>query len=417
MRLLCNILALMRCGKPQADFMAHVLGLLQWLPGRVNFTNLAYYGGCAARTYARWFARPFPWARLAVAALCAGHPHPRFPALAVDATHVRKSGDRTWGADWFWNGMAQAAQWGLEVTLVAAVDPEEGGAFPLCARQSPSRDGTEAVDAEPATPVETALALLREVQAAGAGAYLGVRWVVADGGYSHRAFVEGVQALDLHAVGRVRRDFVLRHRYTGPHPRRPGRRRQFDGCFDRHAPARLDCTPWPEEHLDLYHGVLHSRAWQCWLRVVYVLPHGADPTAVEGVLLYSSDTQLAPTRLVRLYRARFQIEFVFRDAKQHLGLHDCQARAQTKLHFHFNLVFATYFWMRLQARAARDRPLDRFSLHHIKRRHHEREMYQRFEAWSAAGRNGVNAEAAGPGIAAEHPWHRAPPLATGPSGP
>ena len=414
MRLLCNILALMRCGKPQADFMAHVLGLLQWLPGRVNFTSLAYYGGYAARTYARGFARPFPWARLAVAALCAGHPHPRFPALAVDATHVRKSGDRTWGADWFWNGMAKATQWGLEVTLVAAVDPEEGGAFPLCARQSPSRDGTEA---EPATPVETALGLLREAQAAGAGAYLGVRWVVADGGYRHRAFVEGVQALDLHAVGRLRRDFVLRHRDTGPHPRRPGRRRQFDGVCDRHAPVRLDGPPWSDANLDLYHGVLHSRAWQGWLRVVYVLPHGADPTAVEGVLLYSRDTQLAPTRLVRLYRARFPIEFVFRDAKQHLGLHDGQARAQAKLHFHFHRVFATYCWMRLQARAARDRPLDRFSRHHIKRRHHEREMYQRFEAWSAAGRNGANAEATGHGIAADHPWHRAPPLATGPSGP
>lgn len=416
MRLLCNILALMGCGKPQADFMAHVLVLLQWLPGRVNFTHLAYYGGRAARTYARGFGRPFPWARLAVAALCAGHPRGRFCAVAVDASHLHKSGHETWGVGWFWSGMAKAVQWGLEVTLVAAVDPEEGGAFPLCARQTPGRDGTTDA-AQPATPVAVALALLREVQAAGAGRSLGVRWVVADGGYSHRTFVEGVQALALHAVGRLRRDFVLRHPYTGPHPRRPGRRRQFDGSFDRHAPARLDCTPWPDEDLDLYHGVLHSRAWQGWLRVVYVLPHGADPAAVEGMLLYSSDTKLAPKRLVRLYRARFQIEFVFRDAKQHLGLHDCQARAQAKLHFHFNLVFATYFWMRLQARATRDRPRDRFSLHQIKRSNHEREMYQRFEAWSAAGRNGAKSEAVGHGIAADPPWYRAPPLETRPCGP
>ena len=56
--------------------MAHVLALLQWLPGRVNFTHLADYGDCSAR--------PFPWAR-----------------LAVDATFVRKNGRATWGADWF----------------------------------------------------------------------------------------------------------------------------------------------------------------------------------------------------------------------------------------------------------------------------------------------------------------------------
>ena len=239
------------------------------------------------------------------------------------------------------------------LALVAAVDPDEGGAFPLCARPSPGRAET---DAEPTTPVAVALALLREAQAAGAGAALGVRWVVADGGYSSRP---------------------------------TGRKRPCDGCFDRHAPARLACTPWPEEGLDLYHGVL----------------------------LYSTDTELAPPQLVRLYRARFPIEFVFRDAKQHLGLHDGQARAQAKLHCHFNLVFATYFWMRLQARAAGDGPRDRFSLYQIKCHNHEWEMYQRFEAWSAAGRNGTQSQAADHGLPADHPWHRAPPLATGLPGP
>ena len=35
-------------------------------------------------------------------------------------------------------------------------------------------------------------------------------------------------------------------------------------------------------------------------------------------------------------RLRFQIEFLFRDAKQFTGLEDCQARDLTKLEFHFN---------------------------------------------------------------------------------
>ena len=74
MRLLRNILALAPCGKPQADHFAHVVGMLQWLPGRLNFTNLEHYGGRSARTHARWFGRPFPFARLAVAALGALHP-------------------------------------------------------------------------------------------------------------------------------------------------------------------------------------------------------------------------------------------------------------------------------------------------------------------------------------------------------
>jgi len=60
--------------------------------------------------------------------------------------------------------------------------------------------------------------------------------------------------------------------------------------------------------------------------VVYVLSRGADPQTTRRVLLYSSDTELDPVRLFRFYRARFQIEFAFRDAKQHLGLQDGRDR-------------------------------------------------------------------------------------------
>jgi hypothetical protein len=36
------------------------------------------------------------------------------------------------------------------------------------------------------------------------------------------------------------------------------------------------------------------------------------------------------------YKARFQIEFIFRDAKQFTGLLDCQSCDADKLDFHFN---------------------------------------------------------------------------------
>jgi IS4 transposase len=40
--------------------------------------------------------------------------------------------------------------------------------------------------------------------------------------------------------------------------------------------------------------------------------------------------------IVRFYRSRFQIEFLYRDAKQHFGLTSSQARSENKLNFHFN---------------------------------------------------------------------------------
>ena len=46
---------------------------------------------------------------------------------------------------------------------------------------------------------------------------------------------------------------------------------------------------------------------------------GGDPQTKEGVLVYSTDPELAQKRL---YHARFPIEFAYRDAKQYLGLND-----------------------------------------------------------------------------------------------
>ena len=239
-----------------------------------------------------------------------------------------------------------------------------------------------------------------------------------DGGYASRTFVKGVRALDLHTVGRLRKDAVLRFPCTGPHERRPGRKKQFDGCFDRRAPARMARTTPKDAKVDLYHAVLHSKAWQRRLRVVHVLPRGTDPATKEGMLLHGTDLDLAPERIFRFHGARFQIEFAFRDARQHLGLNHGQARSQARQHFHFNLVFAALFWARLPARLQAERPLGPFSLRNLKRGNFEEEIHQRIAAGSATGRNAPNSQAGRGRIPPERLWLRAPPPpATGPAGP
>jgi hypothetical protein len=55
----------------------------------------------------------------------------------------------------------------------------------------------------------------------------------------------------------------------------------------------------------------------------------------------SADPELNGHKLIDLYAARFQIEFLFRDSKHFTGLLDCQARAAAALDFHFNASLAT----------------------------------------------------------------------------
>jgi hypothetical protein len=67
-------------------------------------------------------------------------------------------------------------------------------------------------------------------------------------------------------------------------------------------------------------------------------------------LLFSTDTDCSAMDILRYYKARFQIEFLFRDAKQHMGLCNCQSTHQEKLDFHFNASLAALNLLRLEDR-------------------------------------------------------------------
>jgi hypothetical protein len=53
-----------------------------------------------------------------------------------------------------------------------------------------------------------------------------------------------------------------------------------------------------------------------------------DPAKPRFIVLGSTDPELHGHKLIDLYVARFQIEFLFRDSQQFTGLLDCPARAE-----------------------------------------------------------------------------------------
>ena len=72
--------------------------------------------------------------------------------------------------------------------------------------------------------------------------------------------------------------------------------------------------------------------------------------AQRRAVLFSSDLDLDARTLYRSYKARFQIEYLFRDANQFTSLSTCQARSPAKLHFHFNASLSALTFCKLEAR-------------------------------------------------------------------
>ena len=57
-------------------------------------------------------------------------------------------------------------------------------------------------------------------------------------------------------------------------------------------------------------------------------------------MYFSTDEIQNAQDVLDFYKTRFQVEFCFRDAKQHAGITDCQSTDFRKLAFHFNASLA-----------------------------------------------------------------------------
>jgi len=79
------------------------------------------------------------------------------------------------------------------------------------------------------------------------------------------------------------------------------------------------------------------------------------------------------------YQSRFQIEFLYRDGKQHTGLNDSQARSENKLHFQFNAsltslnIAKAIHWLNLSKKER-----GAFSMSDIKTMNHNTLLLKRF---------------------------------------
>ena len=137
--------------------------------------------------------------------------------------------------------------------------------------------------------------------------------------------------------------------YTGPHPKRRGARRQYAGKVNCQALSRFEAlAPREDEpHLPLYTAVVWHKTLKRRLRLVGLLTRQA-PAKPRFIVLGSTDPELNGHKLIALYAARFQIEFLFRDSQQFTGLLDCQARAAAALDFPCNASLATLTLVRAE---------------------------------------------------------------------
>jgi DDE superfamily endonuclease len=377
MRLLQRVLPTVRqTKKPQQQFVAHLLRLLRMLPGHAPFRNLSRYSAYHERTFARWYARDCDVVSLNKAAITQVIPPEHEPALVIDASFVPNSGKKTYGLDRFWNGSHSRTEKGLEISTLAWLDMTENCAYCLSVEQPPPTDKT--TDAE-ATRMDIYREQLAHVVSEHQLSHL--RYVVTDGYYSKQKCTEGVRDLGLEPIGKLRIAANLRDLYQGPKRPGPGRPKTYDGKVHWDDLSRFDQVATDDDEIVLYQQVLNHVPYQCHLRVVLVV----DTEHHRRAVLFSTEVDLDALTIYRYDKARFPIEFLFRDAKQFTGLTDFQARSQAKLNVHFNASLSAVTLAKLEARQPNGDAASVFSMASLKRRAFNPHLMERISQHVAQG--------------------------------
>lgn len=317
--------------KSRKAFISYIITLYLTMRGRYTFAGMSRYGQHCEKTHRLQFEKDFDFlsfnAALCQEALSAHR------IIAFDPSYLPKSGKHTPHRDTFWSGCLGKAVKGLEIGGLAVVDVDNNTAISLEAIQTPGRTSLQE-RGQSLMEYYAQLFIDRKDSLEAISGY-----VVADGYFAKKPFVDALCGhTSLQVISKLRKDARLKYLFRGNPTGKRGRPKRFDGDVKV---GKLDkkhfSICYQDEAVCIYQAVVWSVSLQQKVKVAYVAFKDKEGTLTDRYALYfCTDLALDGYWIYCYYKARFQIEFLFRDAKQHTGLAHCQARSENKLYFHYN---------------------------------------------------------------------------------
>jgi len=308
-----------------------MLFLLMVIPRKCNFMQMGRYGKRGEQCYRQTAERSVNWLEMNMwlSAFVFKEGKCR-NAIVIDPSFIKKAGKHTPYVGTFWSGCAGAVKHGLEILGIGVIDVDLHECMMLKAVQITLEKGEEKKEMSLydwyAKVLEDDKVALQRIS----------KVLVADSAFSKRPFIDKVMKMGFHVVSRLRHDAALFYIWDGKPTGKPDRPRVKGDKIDV---RNIDISKVNE--LDLGETKGKAYALKAWCKslhrvvslVIHELPNGSRR------LYFCTDESMDGRDVVEYYTTRFQEEFCFRDAKQFLGLTDCQARDKRKLEFAFNSSF------------------------------------------------------------------------------
>lgn len=315
--------------KSQSKFIAHIVLLILSMRGRKNYLMMARYGTYSEQTYRQHYAKDFDFKQFnkdLIKTYCGSE-----LAWIFDPSYIAKSGKHTPGTGYFWSGCAGSPKWGLEISSLAVADIENHTAMHYHASQTQFIKGEESLRSNYAKLICEQSEELQKIS----------KVMNFDAFFSKYAFVNSITGVGFTLISRMQWNSYMRYAYTGPKREGRGRQKEYDGKIDtKHVSTKHFKIIKSDDEEIVYEGLGHIRSLKRWCKIVIVNTL-KDGKVHKAFIYFSTDRDMLGEQIYQYYRLRYQIEFLFRDAKGFLGLEDSQSRQENALDFHFNITFST----------------------------------------------------------------------------
>jgi putative transposase len=320
--------------------------------GRITMLEISRWteGGGSYRTIQRWYHSQLIWLHIMWILFTsqlwkAGHEY----IAAGDEVVFGKAGKETHGVGYFFSGLQQRVIPSLSFFVISLIDVNERQSYPIQVVQMVRKEGekTKKDKAKPAKvakrpvgrpkgsknkkdekPILSAellriqpvlqafLAVLRGV--------LPISYLVMDGHFGNYPSAWMVRQTGLHFVSKLRWDAALYEPFTGKYCGHGPYPKYGDKVEVRKMKKKYLKSDKKEDGLrtQMYQATLLNKEFAFPINVLIVLQTNLSTKAQAQVILFSTDLELSYEKILDYYALRFQIEFIFRDAKQYWGLDD-----------------------------------------------------------------------------------------------
>jgi hypothetical protein len=319
--------------RPAKKFLSEMISTILSSRGKINFRNLSRHCNYHEKTISENFKNlevNFPELNEETI----NNVSISESIIAADCSFIEKSGKNTYGLGKFFNSKTGKAEKGLEISLLSLIDVKDNTAYSIEALQTPATSEDSRVDFYAKQIIDNK------------NNFQNARHVVGDGYYTKIKFVNSVIESGRDFVGKLRKDANLKYYNTEPRTGKRGKPKIYAGKVDLSNPE-FDYVCDLEDDYKLYTKIVYSVRLKIKIKLAY------KTDGKNKKLYFSTDTDLSAEKINEYYQKRYQIEFLFRDAKNYLGLNDCMSIQEKALAFHFNISLSALNFARVHHRMNR----------------------------------------------------------------